>query len=334
MKIRPGFSGAVGVASLLWLTTYAVETKATDLDQLKSWPKDTNRYVRSLSPEDTSPQGQSPLGINTQGTDAEEAKPQRIFIADVVVNNTDPNLTNIDVANDGETSIAVNPRDRKEIVISAFSGSWGANAPIYHTLDGGRTWTREFSVPIPPGWDTGCPCDWTFDYGRRNELSATILASTNVRAGFDVVTGTTTDPSQAAFFNYFDPPGLPVQAQETNINVPTSLGNADQPWLLVNGDPNARRKEDNVYVAYDDFNNSDGVDGPDMRVAASYGLNPPDFTQDQQAGNSLGAVNPGLRLAKYQPEGNHVGPLGPERGPRRRWLQKHRLHAKPKHGRR
>lgn len=154
MKMRSTFSiisGAVGVATLLWLTTYAAESKATDFDEVRSVPKDTNRYVRSLSPEDMSPRGQSPLGINTQGTDVREAKRPRIFIADVVVNNTDPNLTNTDVANDGETSIAVNPRDQKEIVISAFSGSWGANAPIYHALDGGRTWTREFSIPIPPG---------------------------------------------------------------------------------------------------------------------------------------------------------------------------------------
>ena len=69
-------------------------------------------------------------------------------------------------------------------------------------------------------------------------------------------------------------------------------------------------------MALDDFNNSDLVDGPDMRVAASYGLNPPDFAQDQQAGNSLGAVNPvGLRLAKYQRKGT-IGPCRAERGPR------------------
>jgi len=309
MNVRPSFSvlsSAIAATTLLCAGLDVGESKAdpdqTSVESLKSWPPDMAQYTRSLSPEEGSPRGESPMGASIELIHPEGGKDRRIFMVDVVVSNTDQNLTNTDVQNDGETSIAVNPKNRREIIISAFSGSWGATAPIYHTIDGGRTWTREFSVPVPPGWDTGCPCDWTFDYGRNHELSATILASTNVRAGFDVVTGTTTDPAQAAFFNYFDPPGAPIQAQETNINVPTSLGNADQPWLLVNRDPNTRR-QDNVYVGWDDFNNSDAVDGPDMRVAVSYGLNPPDFTQDQQVGNSLGAVNPGLRLAKHLQKG-------------------------------
>lgn len=300
-------SGAMGAAALFWLgpcveASWAGPAQGS-LESLKSSPPDSNRYTRPLSLDDRKPLGLAPLGANDQATPLEKGKPRpRVFLADVVVSNTDPNLTNTDVQNDGETSIAINPRNPREIVISAFSGSWGANAPIYHTRNGGRTWTRQFSVPLPPGWDTGCPCDWTFDYGRRNELSGTILASTNDRAGFDVVTGTTTNPALPAAFQYFDPPGPPVRAQETNINVPTSLGNADQPWLLVNRDPR-RWRQDNVYVAWDDFANSDGVDGVDMRVAVSYGLNPPRFTQDRQVGNSIGGVNPGLRLADNRRKG-------------------------------
>jgi len=113
---------------------------------------------------------------------------------------------------------------------------------------------------------------------------------------FDVVTGTTTNPAQAASWNYFDPAGAPIQAQETNINLAASLGNVDQPWLLVNPDPTTPG-QDNVYVAYDDFSNNDGVDGADMRVAVSYGVNPPNFTLDRQIGNSTTGINPGLRLA-------------------------------------
>src|SRR6476620_9724983 len=55
--------------------------------------------------------------------------------------------------------------------------------------------------------------------------------------------------------------------------------------------------QDNVYVAYDDFSGGVGGGPPDMRVAVSYGVNPPNFTVDNQSGTSTGGVNPGHRLA-------------------------------------
>ena len=73
------------------------------------------------------------------------------FIVDAVVNNTDPNLTNTDTFNDGETSIAVNPESPGEIVITAFSGSWGANAPLWHSTDGGNIWTNNLQSLRRPG---------------------------------------------------------------------------------------------------------------------------------------------------------------------------------------
>ena len=251
----------------------------------RSWPDDTNDYVRAIVPNDYA-RAVVPDGL---GMETGLALPG-MLLRDVVVSNTDPNLTNTDTANDGETTIAVNPANPDEIVISAFSGGWGANAPIYHSTDGGLTWTREFSVPVPPGWPGGCPCDWAFDYGRANLLSGTILAnSPTVAGGKDVVSGTSTNPALSASWGYFDPAGPPVQAQETNINWAGSIGNVDQPWVLVNRDPTTAA-QDNVYVAYDDFNNTDGVDGVDMRVAVSYGANPPNFTVDQPVGNSLAAL--------------------------------------------
>ena len=45
-------------------------------------------------------------------------------MADIVVNNTNPNPAMTDMFNDGEPSIAINPSNTNEIVISAFSGSW------------------------------------------------------------------------------------------------------------------------------------------------------------------------------------------------------------------
>jgi photosystem II stability/assembly factor-like uncharacterized protein len=90
-----------------------------------------------------------------------------VFIVDVVVNNTNPNLKNTDTFNDGETSIAINAANPDEIVITAFSGSWGINAPLWHSTDGGITWTKQLTVPAPPGIPAaGCPCDQTIDYGQ------------------------------------------------------------------------------------------------------------------------------------------------------------------------
>jgi photosystem II stability/assembly factor-like uncharacterized protein len=98
---------------------------------------------------------------------------------DTVVNNTDPNLTNTDTFNDGETSITVNSANPSEIVITAFSGSWGARAPLWQSTDAGNTWTKKFTIPAPPGIATdGCPCDQTIDYGMANQMSGTFLSAT------------------------------------------------------------------------------------------------------------------------------------------------------------
>jgi hypothetical protein len=94
-----------------------------------------------------------------------------------VATGDDPNLKNTDTFNDGETSIAVNPRDPDDITISAFSGGWGATAPLWRSTDNGRTWTKLFTIPFPPGvaGTLGCPCDQTFDYGKNNALFGTFL---------------------------------------------------------------------------------------------------------------------------------------------------------------
>lgn len=265
----------------------------------KSSPPDTTHYIRPMTLEDLAPRGKSALGAKTQKVDANAVNllgsEPGIFIVDVVVNNTNPNLQNTDTAGDGETSIAINPEDPNEIVISAFSGGFNPLAPIYHSTDGGLTWTREVQVPKAPGWRGGCPCDWTWDWGRTDELSGTILDQSDLGDDDDgdtfdgnIVSLTTTDPTNNLAYMYLGNP-----AEETNINVPSSYGNSDQPWLLVNPDPSSPA-QDNVYVAYDDFSGA-----PDMRVAVSANANPPDFTGDVKVGEGGGGgTNPGLRLAK------------------------------------
>jgi uncharacterized repeat protein (TIGR01451 family) len=239
-------------------------------------PPDLTPYVRSTVPEEGGPRAIKPFLPIPGG-----------FIVDAVVSNTDPNLTNTDTFNDGETSIAVNPESPGEIVMTAFSGSWGTNAPLWHSTDGGNIWTKQFTVPAPPGIAaSGCPCDQAVDYGRNDQMSGTFLISGN--GGFDVFSGTSTNPASSAAWNWLVIAGV---TQMTNNLVPSSFGNSDQPWLLVNRDPTTST-QDNVHAAYDDFSG-----GPDMRVAVSYGVNPPNFTVDNQSGTSTGGVNPGHRLA-------------------------------------
>jgi hypothetical protein len=57
--------------------------------------------------------------------------------------------------------------------------------------------------------------------------------------------------------------------------------------------------QDNVYAAYDDFSNNFACTGDacNIRVSLSYGVNPPDFTVDNQSGTATGGINPGHRLA-------------------------------------
>ena len=243
----------------------------------KDSPPDTFDYGRPAIREDFAPGGRPALPT----VNLPSAIFPTPFVRDLVVSNTNPNLTNTDTANDGEPSIAINPSNTNEIVISAFSGSWGANAPIWHSTDGGSTWTKQVTVPAPPGIAVAglnCPCDQAFDYDRGNAVSGTFLIA-------DIFSGTTTDPTMSNVWNWLVQMGV---TQRTNNVTTTGI---DQPWLLVNRDP-TNASQDNVYVAYDELNSNS------ERVAVSLGTNPPNFVRDNLSGNTGGGfVNPGHRLA-------------------------------------
>ncbi len=266
------------------VTTATAKTRAnTDQktdgpESTRDAPPDTTPYRRPAFPEDYAPRGIRAIPL-VPG----------VFIVDVVVNNTDPNLTNTDTFNDGETSITVNPANPNEIVVTAFSGGWGANAPLWQSTDGGNLWTKQFTIPAPPGIAaTGCPCDQNVDYGMANQMSGTFLIS-------DIFSGTTTNPASAAAWNWLVIGGV---TQATNFNNSPPPGGVDQPWLLVNTDPTIPA-QDNVYDAYDDFTNGNNCVGDACieRVSVSYGVNPPNFTADNQSGTATGSINPGHRLA-------------------------------------
>jgi hypothetical protein len=276
----------VGLGLVLYSTASSLAAESA-----RSSPRDTTPYSRPAIAGDTA-------GPTLQVTKPHVAKPlvspvvNIVKVIDAVVNNTDPNLTNTDTFNDGETSIAINPLNPNEITMSAFSGSWGVNAPLWHSTDNGQTWTKAFSVPFPPGVSgtLGCPCDQTIDFGLNNAMFGVFLTETPA----NLFSGSTTNPASSAGWSWWTVAGV---AQSTNLAA-TSINNADQPWLVFNrGTTNAQ--SENVYVAYDDF----GTNPVGMRVSASVNSEPPQFTSDQLVGTTSGAINPGHRLAADQGNG-------------------------------
>jgi hypothetical protein len=250
-------------------------------DEIRDFPPDFHQYIREAFPEDMIPGGELALPSQILGIGG---LANGILIRDVVISNTDKNLKNTNRASNSEPSIAINPANPKEIDIFAFTAGWGADAPIWHSTNGGNIWSLDSTIPNPTGLsESGCPCDQTPDYGRNNRLSATFLDTD--RLGIDAYSGTTTDPTSAAAWKWLVENGV---AQPTDQ---VGEGGTDQPWLLVNHDPTTKSQDD-VYVAYDNF---DGA--PDMRIAVAAGSDPPDFTIDNLAGFSQGEINPGQRLA-------------------------------------
>ena len=166
-----------------------------------------------------------------------------------------------------------------------------ANTPLWHSTDGGNIWSKLFTIPVAARC-ANVPLRALWRPVRSNRRLGTRQPDVRhlpyQRMRRDVLSGTTTNPASAAAWNWLVIAGV---TQMTNNLVPSSFGNCDQPWLLVNRDPTTAT-QDNVHAAYDDFSG-----GPDMRVAVSFGVNPPNFTVDNQSGTSTGGVNPGHRLA-------------------------------------
>jgi hypothetical protein len=243
-----------------------------------SSPPDLSHPSRPAIPADAPPHALAPSGVTNP------------VVVDPAVSNTAPNFASTDTTGGTEPSVALNPANPNQVVITSFSGSWSSstqNAPLWHSTDGGTTWTKRFTIPPPPGRSLGCPCDQTIDYARNGTLFGTFLIN-NAAGNNDVVSGDTTNPAQAASWQWNGNP-----AQLTNNARP---GNVDQPWLLVNRDPTAAGQDD-TWVAYDDFS----TNPVDMRVAVSNNVTPPNFTVDNTFGTSPRTppvTNPGLRLAK------------------------------------
>lgn len=287
------------LCALLPLRFKQHEVTAQTQESTTSFPPDLTPYTRPAIPEDRNPvprvtptptpptpgirRNQTRRDAVTRAASSLGTVP--IFIRDVVVSNADATLNAGDMFGDTEPTIAINPLNPNEIVITAFSGGWGVNAPLWHSTDAGVTWRKRFTIPPPPGVPIMvmgflCPCDQVADYGRGGRLSITFLV-----ADTDVHTGTTTDPTNLMAWNWLVMGGV---TQNTNM---TGLANSDQPWLQVTRNP-TMADQDDIYVGYDDFSG-----GPDMQVSVARNSNPPNFTVDNQSGTSTGSINPGHRLA-------------------------------------
>lgn len=266
----------------------------------RSSPPDLSHPSRPAIAADNLPRPSAPAapGVSTP------------VVVDPAVSNTTPNFRNTDTTGGTEPSVALNPANPLQVVITSFSipsgGAWNAtqNAPLWYSADGGSTWTKEFTIPVPPGRNPAfiannpspppstvtiqCPCDQTIDYARNGTLFGTFLigdGSTVNRT--NIVSGDTTDATSAASWQWN---GNPVQL--TNNAHPN---NADQPWLLVNRDPTTAGQDD-AWSAYDDF----GTNPINGQVAVSANAAPPNFTVDNSPGAEAqsDSTNPGLRLAK------------------------------------
>src|SRR5215467_9561739 len=149
MKRLTLISLSLVVASLVWLLKGSFVLVATANAQQQAQestrdaPPDTTPYSRPAVAGDFAPKGTRPIPLLPS-----------VLIVDTVVNNTDPNITNTDTFNDGETSITVNPANPNETVVTAFSGNDGANTPLWHSTDAGNTWSKQFTVPAAPGIPT------------------------------------------------------------------------------------------------------------------------------------------------------------------------------------
>jgi len=258
-----------------------VITAAKADDMGRSSPLDNNSYSRAVIAEDFDPL--STAGKSLGG----EAVQFDVFVADTVVNNTDPSLKNTDTFNDGEVSIAIRPQNPSEIVITAFSGSWGLRAPLWRSRNRGNTWTKAFTINPPAGVGgvPGCPCDQTVDFTEFKDLAGAFLTLTPD----NIYSALNRNPAALTFHYFESPPGV---AQATNHL--DGMNNVDQPWLLVG--PQLGATGENVYVAYDDFTN---VPNLVLRVAVATASDPLVFNIDHPSGLPFndGLINPGHRLA-------------------------------------
>ena len=136
---------------------------------------------------------------------------------------------------DSSPSIAVNPNNPREIVISALTPdpNGGPNAPVFVSTDGGATWALK---TIMPGSGTTGTGGITLKYGQTgNELYTALLSGPNPE-NLNILR--TTNPSAGA-------PMTGVDSSQFGI---------EQPYMAVGTVPKGPDKgKDRVYVGLNDL---------------------------------------------------------------------------------
>ena len=157
-------------------------------------------------------------------------------VIDVV--NIVPNTLSSETNQDSEPSIAVNPENPQQIVVTAFTPAppGGANSPIYYSTDGGLTWQLNFDMPFQPkAVSNGFPGDQTVSFAPGgSELFGAFLREDNQ----GLLVFRTDDITSPAV--------LPTFGAQAKV---------DQPWVdarkVVGGVDDGKFR---VYIGYNDNN--------------------------------------------------------------------------------
>lgn len=156
-------------------------------------------------------------------------------MANVDIVNIVPNSRSNETNQDSEPSIAVNPLNPAQIVVTAFTPADPGlvTSPLYYSLDGGFTWQLNFDVPYGPTGPGGFPGDQTIAFSADGgELFGALLRADNT----NLQVFRTNDVTSPAVLPTFD-----------------ARPKIDQPWVesrrVVGGPDDGKLR---VYVGYND----------------------------------------------------------------------------------
>src|ERR1043165_342846 len=177
----------------------------------------------------------------TKSARSKQAKGTTAPSANLLLVNMIPKSLSHESNQDSEPTLAVNPRNPQQIVGAAFSPDpmGGTTAPIYLSIDGGRTWTLNSIVPSETQTEDIC-----VGFSPSNgKLYAGILRIPS-----------TDPPSDETRLNIlrtndFQSPNL--------MTVLVDRLGVDQPFLQASSTGGTSSK-DRIYVGNNDFGASDG----------------------------------------------------------------------------
>jgi hypothetical protein len=178
-----------------------------------------------------------------------------------------------------EPSVAVNPLDPRQIVVSSFGfGSWVPNseAQLWYSTNGGANWSIEFAVPtMYPGYGYFVD-DQVYAFDAAGMLHGAVLAYDG--ADDYLWHGVTTDVTRASAWQW--------------DSAPLSGPDVDQPWIALSSNA--------VAIGYENFNPSYTFSEQRVAISTDNGQTFP-AALDQAVASpgrvNTGSVNPGLRVA-------------------------------------